>query len=156
MITGGSSPSSEFWASPASPLDLRPPAAEASAPAPMTHWECLSRGKREDLNEISKGVLGNHQHLGIKYTTKMEISWDIMEYNGDSANNANKPSEMAIYIYYIYMVYIYIYNIMGVKPTLRHSSQSHPHVWDRCTRRRVFRERVDHCRKLTKCRHLQH
>ena len=39
----------------------------------------------------------------------MEISWDIMEYNGDSANNANKPSEMAIYIYiYIYMVYIYI------------------------------------------------
>ena len=29
----------------------------------------------------------------------MEISWDIMEYNGDSAKNANKPSEMTIYVY---------------------------------------------------------
>ena len=32
-----------------------------------------------------------------------------MEYNGDSANNANKPSEMAIYIYGVY----YIYNIIS-------------------------------------------
>ena len=36
----------------------------------------------------------------------MEISWDIMEYNGDSANNANKPSEMAIYIYKLWCIYI--------------------------------------------------
>ena len=36
---------------------------------------------------------------------------------------------------------------------LGHSSHSHASVWDRCTRRRVFRERVDRYRNLIKCRH---
>ena len=36
-----------------------------------------------------------------------------------------------------------------------HSSRSHVHVWDRCTRQRVFRERAGRYRKLIKCRHPQ-